>query len=78
MCVAVCGSALLGLPYALSLLGWPVGIPLLTMAFTSTLWASFLLSKLCRWDGNHYIRYRDLAEVRLTRIAQKALKMMKL
>ena len=53
----------MGLPFALSLLGWPIGLLLLTMAFTSTLWASFLLSKLCRWNGKHYIRYRDLAEV---------------
>ena len=64
MCVAVCGSALMGLPYATSLLGWPAGIVLLATTFMSTLWASCLLARLCRWDGRQHMRYRDLAEVK--------------
>ena len=61
--VSVVGPTLLGLPYAMSLLGWPAGITVLVVAYFTTLWTTHLVSDLVEYKGVRYIRYRDLAEV---------------
>ena len=61
--VSVVGPTLLGLPYALALLGWPAGITVLVVAYLTTLWTTTLVSDMVEFNGVRYIRYRDLAEV---------------
>ena len=61
--VSVVGPTLLGLPYALALLGWPAGITVLVVAYFTTLWTTHLVSDMVEYKGVRYIRYRDLAEV---------------
>lgn len=51
MCTAVAGPALLGLPFAMSLLGWPAGILVLVLGYVVTLYNSYLIAKLHETGG---------------------------
>ncbi|KAK9812218.1 hypothetical protein WJX73_004919 [Symbiochloris irregularis] len=62
MCTSVAGPALLGLPYAMSLLGWPAGAVVLLLGFFVTMYTSYIMASLHQWDGTPHIRYRDLAQ----------------
>lgn len=62
MTTAVAGPALLGLPFAMSLLGWVGGTVALLAGWATTLYTSYIVASLHDWDGRRHVRYRDLAE----------------
>ena len=51
MCTSVAGPALLGLPFAMSLLGWPAGIVVLLLGYIVTMYTSTLIAKLHETGG---------------------------
>lgn len=62
MTAAVASVPTLGLPYAVSLLGWPGGLISLVAGGCVTLFTSLLIAGLLEFGGKRHIRYRDLAQ----------------
>jgi amino acid permease len=61
MTAAVASVPTLGLPYAVSLLGWGGGIIALLAGGLVTMFTSFLISSLLEHGGTRHIRFRDVA-----------------
>ena len=61
MTAAVASVPTLGLPYAVSLLGWAGGIIALIAGGLVTMFTSFLISSMLEYGGSRHIRFRDLA-----------------
>jgi hypothetical protein len=55
---AIIGAGVLGLPYALSWLGWAGGIACLLVFYAITLWSSLLLTECHETDGVKHETYR--------------------
>ncbi|XP_076946660.1 GABA transporter 1-like [Bidens hawaiensis] len=49
------------LPFAVSSLGWPLGVISLVGATLTTWYSSFLIASLWKWDGKKHTTYRHLA-----------------
>ena len=62
MTTAVAGPALMGLPFAMALMGWVPGMIALLLGYVVTLYTSYIVANLHDWDGKRHVRYRDLAE----------------
>ena len=62
MTAAVASVPTLGLPYAVSLLGWEGGLIALVAGGCVTLFTSLLIAGLLEFGGKRHIRYRDLAQ----------------
>ncbi len=62
MTAAVASVPTLGLPYAVSLLGWAGGLIALVAGGAVTLFTSLLIAGLLEFGGKRHIRYRDLAQ----------------
>lgn len=73
MCTSVAGAALLGLPYAMSLLTWAPGMIALLMGFAVTLWTSRIIARFATYGGEQHLRYRDLAGAVMGRRLGKAI-----
>ncbi|KAH9298198.1 hypothetical protein KI387_029880, partial [Taxus chinensis] len=61
---AIAGPSILTLPYALSCMGWTVGVLSLSIAGAVTFYSYFLMSKVldnCDKNGRRHIRFRELA-----------------
>lgn len=56
---AIIGAGVLGLPHALSMLGWLGGIISLVLFFAVTLVCSFMLSDMYEYDGVKHGTYGD-------------------
>lgn len=56
---AIIGAGVLGLPHALSMLGWLGGIVALVAFFFVTMWCSFMLSDMYEYDGVKHGTYGD-------------------
>ena len=56
---AIIGAGVLGLPYAISWLGWVVGVIVLVLFFVITLWCSLLLAEMHEVDGVKHPTYRS-------------------
>lgn len=54
---AIIGAGVLGLPYAISWLGWPAGVALLLLFFGVTLVCSFMLADVFEVDGRRHNEY---------------------
>ena len=62
MTAAVASVPTLGLPYAVSLLGWPGGIIALIAGGCVTMFTAFLISGLLEYGGTRHLRYRNLSQ----------------
>ncbi len=62
MTAAVASVPTLGLPFAVSLLGWAGGLIALVAGGLVTLFTSLLIAGLLEFGGKRHIRYRDLAQ----------------
>ena len=62
MTAAVASVPTLGLPYAVSLLGWAGGLIALVAGGLVTLFTSLLIAGLLEFGGKRHIRYRDLSQ----------------
>lgn len=62
MTAAVASVPTLGLPYAVSLLGWPGGLISLIAGGCVTMFTAFLISGLLEFGGTRHLRYRNLAQ----------------
>jgi hypothetical protein len=62
MTAAVASVPTLGLPYAVSLLGWPGGLIALVAGGCVTMFTAFLISGLLEYGGTRHLRYRNLAQ----------------
>nr|CAB3460595.1 unnamed protein product [Digitaria exilis] len=61
---AIVGPTVLTLPYALRGMGWGLGLAALTVIFSVTFYAYFLVSRVldhCEARGRRHIRFRELA-----------------
>jgi hypothetical protein len=56
---AIIGAGVLGLPHALSMLGWLGGCVALVAFFLVTVWCSFMLSDMYEYDGVRHPTYGD-------------------
>lgn len=56
---AIIGAGVLGLPYALSWLGWVGGILVLLLFYAITLWSSLMLAACQEHDGMRHPTYRS-------------------
>eukprot|EP00882_Tetradesmus_deserticola_P013889 GHRQ01014752.1.p1 GENE.GHRQ01014752.1~~GHRQ01014752.1.p1 ORF type:complete len:208 (+),score=53.08 GHRQ01014752.1:469-1092(+) len=56
---AIIGAGVLGLPYALSWLGWVAGIVILLLFYVITLWSSLLLAECHETNGVKHPTYRS-------------------
>jgi len=56
---AIIGAGVLGLPHAVSMLGWLGGIVSLVLFFAVTMWCSFMLSDMYEYDGVKHGTYGD-------------------
>lgn len=63
LCTCVSGAPLLGLPFAMALLGWAAGTLALMLGFFVTLWTSRIVASFHEHKGHRHIRYRDLAAI---------------
>lgn len=61
MTAAVASVPTLGLPFAVSLLGWAGGLIALIAGGIVTMFTSFLISSMLEFGGKRHIRFRDLA-----------------
>ncbi|KAK9902210.1 hypothetical protein WJX75_007822 [Coccomyxa subellipsoidea] len=61
MTAAVASVPTLGLPFAVSLLGWAGGLIALIAGGIVTMFTSFLISSMLEYGGKRHIRFRDLA-----------------
>ncbi|BDA51000.1 GABA transporter 1 [Coccomyxa sp. Obi] len=61
MTAAVASVPTLGLPFAVSLLGWGGGLVALIAGGAVTMFTSFLVSSMLEYGGKRHIRFRDLA-----------------
>lgn len=61
MTAAVASVPTLGLPFAVSLLGWGGGLVALVCGGAVTMFTSFLVSSMLEYGGTRHIRFRDLA-----------------
>eukprot|EP01026_Neomeris_dumetosa_P050426 TRINITY_DN4421_c0_g1_i8.p2 TRINITY_DN4421_c0_g1~~TRINITY_DN4421_c0_g1_i8.p2 ORF type:complete len:251 (-),score=14.82 TRINITY_DN4421_c0_g1_i8:5-757(-) len=59
---SVVGVGVLGLPYAMSNLGWTAGIILLIVACAVSFYTSYLLISMHESRGKRFNRYRDLGQ----------------
>lgn len=62
MTAAVASVPTLGLPYAVSLLGWPGGLIALIAGGCVTMFTAFLISGLLEYGGRRHLRYRNLSQ----------------
>ncbi len=62
MTAAVASVPTLGLPYAVSLMGWAGGLIALAAGGCVTLFTAFLIASLEEYGGKRHIRFRDLAQ----------------
>lgn len=69
MTAAVASVPTLGLPYAVSLLGWPGGIIALLAGGCVTMFTAFLISGLLEYGGTRHLRYRNLSQAILGGLA---------
>ena len=58
---AVASVPTLGLPYALSLMGWGGGLVSLVAGGAVTLFTAFLIAGMAEFGGKRHIRFRDLS-----------------
>ncbi|GBF92649.1 amino acid permease-like [Raphidocelis subcapitata] len=56
---AIIGAGVLGLPHALSMLGWLGGCVALVSFFLVTIWCSFMLADMHEYDGVRHATYGD-------------------
>lgn len=56
---AIIGAGVLGLPHAMSWLGWVGGVIVLVLFFWITLWSSLLLADMYEVDGVKHPTYRS-------------------
>ena len=68
MTAAVASVPTLGLPYAVSLLGWPGGLIALLAGGCVTMFTAFLISGLLEYGGTRHLRYRNLSQAILGRL----------
>lgn len=61
MTAAVASVPTLGLPFAVSLLGWGGGLVALIAGGLVTMFTSFLVSSMLEYGGKRHIRFRDLS-----------------
>ncbi|KAI8467603.1 MAG: transmembrane amino acid transporter protein-domain-containing protein [Monoraphidium minutum] len=55
---AVIGAGILGLPYAVSWLGWAAGLACLVIFFVITLWSCTMLTDCYHYKGKRHTRYK--------------------
>ncbi len=56
---AIIGAGVLGLPNAISWLGWVAGLSLLVLFFVVALWASLMLTEVYEVGGKTHSTYRQ-------------------
>lgn len=56
------GAGVLGLPSAMSYLGWPAGIVVLVLSWIISLYTLWQLVKMHEMDGRRFNRYHELGQ----------------
>jgi len=59
---AIVGAGVLGLPSAMSYLGWPAGIVVLVLSWVISLYTLWQLVKMHEMDGRRFNRYHELGQ----------------